>query len=28
VLLPLAVYLMFRVWLNAAMPRGLIPLPF
>ena len=27
-LLPLAVYLMFRVWLNAAMPRGLIPLPF
>jgi putative tricarboxylic transport membrane protein len=27
VLLPLALYLMFRVWLNAAMPRGLLPLP-
>jgi hypothetical protein len=28
VLLPLALYLMFRVWLNAAMPRGLLELPF
>ena len=28
VLLPLGIYLMFRVWLNAAMPRGLLPLPF
>jgi hypothetical protein len=28
VLLPLAIYLMFRVWLNAAMPRGLWELPF
>lgn len=25
VLLPLAVYLLFRVWLNAAVPRGLLP---
>lgn len=25
VLLPLAIYLMFRVWLNAAVPRGLLP---
>jgi hypothetical protein len=25
VLLPLAIYLMFRVWLNAAVPRGLMP---
>ncbi len=28
VLLPLGVYLMFRVWLNAAVPRGMLPLPF
>jgi hypothetical protein len=28
VLLPLAIYLMFRVWLNAAVPRGMLPLPF
>jgi hypothetical protein len=28
VLLPLALYLMFRVWLNASMPRGLLELPF
>jgi hypothetical protein len=27
-LLPLALYLLFRVWLNAAMPRGLLELPF
>ena len=27
-LLPLAIYLMFRVWLNAALPRGMLPLPF
>ena len=26
--LPVCVYLLFRVWLNAAMPRGLLPLPF
>lgn len=25
VLLPLGLYLLFRVWLNAAMPRGLLP---
>jgi putative tricarboxylic transport membrane protein len=25
VLLPLAIYLLFRVWLNAAVPRGLLP---
>lgn len=25
VLLPLGVYLLFRVWLNAAVPRGLLP---
>lgn len=25
VLLPLALYLLFRVWLNAAVPRGLLP---
>jgi hypothetical protein len=25
VLLPLAIYLLFRVWLNAAVPRGLQP---
>lgn len=28
VVLPLALYLLFRVWLNAAVPRGLLPLPF
>ncbi len=28
VLLPLGLYLMFRVWLNASLPRGLFPLPF
>jgi len=28
ILLPLAMYLIFSVWLNAALPRGLLPLPF
>jgi hypothetical protein len=28
VLLPAGFYLLFKVWLNAAMPRGLLPLPF
>lgn len=27
-LLPVSVYLLFRVWLNAAMPQGIMPLPF
>lgn len=27
VLLPLGIYLLFDVWLNAAMPEGLLPLP-
>jgi hypothetical protein len=27
-LLPLALYLIFRVWLNAALPRGMLGLPF
>ncbi len=27
-ILPLAIFLMFRVWLNAALPRGMLPLPF
>ena len=27
-LLPIGIYLLFRVWLNAAMPQGLLPLPF
>jgi hypothetical protein len=27
-LLPLGIYLLFRVWLGAAMPAGLLPLPF
>ncbi len=27
-LLPLAVYLLFVVWLKASMPRGILPLPF
>jgi putative tricarboxylic transport membrane protein len=26
--LPAAFYLVFKVWLNAAMPRGMLPLPF
>jgi putative tricarboxylic transport membrane protein len=26
--LPLGLYLLFKVWLNAAVPRGIIPLPF
>lgn len=26
--LPLAFYLLFKGWLNAAIPRGLLPLPF
>jgi putative tricarboxylic transport membrane protein len=28
VLVPLAMVLLFRVWLNAAVPRGMLPLPF
>ena len=28
VALPLAIYLLFRVWLNAAIPRGMLSLPF
>ncbi len=28
ILLPLAIYLVFRVWLRASMPQGLLPLPF
>lgn len=28
VLLPLAVYVVFNVWLRASIPRGLLPLPF
>jgi putative tricarboxylic transport membrane protein len=28
VVLPLGLYLLFKVWLNAAVPRGIIPLPF
>jgi putative tricarboxylic transport membrane protein len=28
ILLPLAIYVVFRVWLRASMPRGLLPLPF
>ena len=27
VILPVCVYLLFKVWLNAAMPRGMLPLP-
>ena len=27
-LLPAGLYFLFKVWLNAAMPRGMIPLPF
>mgnify|MGYP001156637064 CR=1 FL=1 len=26
--LPVSLYLLFAVWLNAAMPRGMLPLPF
>jgi hypothetical protein len=26
--LPIGLYLLFRVWLNAAVPRGMLPLPF
>ena len=26
--LPIGFYLLFKVWLNAAMPRGILPLPF
>jgi hypothetical protein len=26
--LPIGFYLLFRVWLNAAVPRGMLPLPF
>jgi hypothetical protein len=25
-LLPICVYLLFKVWLNAALPRGILPL--
>jgi hypothetical protein len=28
VALPVGFYLLFKVWLNAAMPRGILPLPF
>ncbi|HEX6094444.1 MAG TPA: tripartite tricarboxylate transporter TctB family protein [Dongiaceae bacterium] len=28
VALPVCFYLLFKVWLNAAMPRGMLPLPF
>lgn len=28
ILLPLALYLLFSVWLKASLPRGLLPLPF
>lgn len=28
VLLPLGIYVVFQLWLNAAMPRGIFPLPF
>lgn len=28
VVLPVGFYLLFKVWLNAAMPRGMLPLPF
>ncbi len=27
IVLPVAVFMLFRVWLNASMPRGIIPLP-
>ena len=26
--LPIGIYVLFKVWLNAAMPRGMLPLPF
>jgi len=28
VLLPVAIYVVFQVWLKAAMPHGMLPLPF
>lgn len=28
IVLPVGVYLLFGVWLKAAMPRGMLPLPF
>ena len=28
VLLPLGIYVVFELWLKAAMPRGMLPLPF
>lgn len=28
IVLPVTLYLVFRVWLNAAVPRGMLPLPF
>ena len=28
VLLPIGIYVLFVVWLRAAMPRGMLPLPF
>jgi hypothetical protein len=28
VLLPVAIHVVFQVWLRASMPRGLLPLPF
>lgn len=28
IFVPVALYLLFKVWLRAAMPEGLIPLPF
>ncbi|HET7672227.1 MAG TPA: tripartite tricarboxylate transporter TctB family protein [Burkholderiales bacterium] len=28
ILLPLGIHLLFTVWLRAAMPRGMLPLPF
>lgn len=28
VVLPVGLYLLFKVWLNAAVPRGILPLPF
>ena len=28
ILLPVAIHVVFKVWLSASMPRGLLPLPF
>jgi NADH:ubiquinone oxidoreductase subunit H len=28
ILLPVAIHVVFQVWLRASMPRGLLPLPF